>query len=127
MAQFKKTVRNYTEADAFLRGKDERKIAHNTWVKDWNRGSSHPDTPDCIAVVYHKTAIILFIKDGRTELWAMKYRTATTKQRINECLPSGYYLYQQNREWFLSTPDGEVEFNDGMTVFNSEGATHASS
>jgi len=64
---------------------------------------------------YHQSAVV--VKRGRTiRLDSHGYRTSTTKERINRHLPGGYRLYQEDYDWYLSTPDGDREFTDGMTI-----------
>lgn len=64
---------------------------------------------------YHQSPVV--IKKGRTyRLDSHGYKTSTTKERINRYIPGGYRVYQSDFEWYLSTPDGEREFQDGMTI-----------
>jgi len=44
------------------------------------------------------------------------FHTSTTKDRLNNYLPQGYSLSQQNHKWLLSTPHGTIDFYDGMRV-----------
>jgi len=47
------------------------------------------------------------------------WKTNTTKSRLNAILSahgSGEYVYQKNFNWFVSTKDGEVDFNDGIKL-----------
>ena len=44
------------------------------------------------------------------------WKTVTTKSRINDALPVGFYLYQQDFEWFVNTPDGALPFVNGMII-----------
>lgn len=66
---------------------------------------------------YHQSPVVA--RRGTTyRLSSCGYRTATTKERINRHLPAGYRVYQQDFQWYLSTPgDGDdMEFRDGMMI-----------
>lgn len=71
---------------------------------------------DRIIHYYHQSPVVTELPDGSFKIDSCGYRTSTTKERINRYLPSGYYLYQEDYEWFLKTPDGEREFTDGMRI-----------
>lgn len=72
---------------------------------------------------YHQHPVV--VVDGDTyRISSCGYKTATTKERINRYLPSGYRVYQEDLEWFLSVHDPNAdyderdpevrEFSDGM-------------
>jgi hypothetical protein len=53
------------------------------------------------------------------ELFDGGYKSVTTKSRLNAILSAhgnGEYVYQKNFNWFVSTKDGEVAFNDGIKL-----------
>jgi len=93
MAKFNAQIKSYEDAMQFLGGRDQRKLAHNTWVIAGPFGE--------IQVVYHRTAIATFRKDGTSEFTNGGHQTATTKQRLNELLPVGFGIYQKDFEWVL--------------------------
>lgn len=72
------------------------------------------------ALRYHWTDVVTAYQDGRVVLTSGGWRTSTTKERINRYLPVGYVLYQQKKTWWLSTPDGTVEFEDDMVLQPAE-------
>lgn len=87
-----------------------RKVANNTFL---NRRYD-----DSIAVTLHRTDVVTAFADGRIVLKSGGWRTLTTKDRINMFLPSLCHLTQRKNEWWLTTPDGTVEFEDGMVIFD---------
>ena len=109
MAQFKAQIQSYADASSFLGGKISRRIAHNTTVRNID---------GTIALIYHSTAVVEFHADGRILLNSGGWLTVTTKQRINEVLPSPYRVYQKSHEWFLydRARDISIPFSDGMTI-----------
>lgn len=102
------SVSDYQSADRFLGGKEEKKLAHNTKIYRGGEGS--------IGVVLHRTTIVRYRADGTIELDSGRYRTKTTAQRINQLLPPGYGLYQKRYDWFVRTPQGDIDFEDGMVL-----------
>jgi len=71
--------------------------------------------------IFHSTPVV--IKAGLTvKLSSGGWKTASTKQRINKYLPNGYRVKgtddtrRTEPEWVMSTPEQEVEFEDGMEV-----------
>jgi hypothetical protein len=76
-----------------------------------------------IVLRYHATDLVFAAPDC-VVLAAGRYRTATTKRRINSALPAGWHLYQHRHEWFLRAPSGDVQpFADGIVAH--EAATAA--
>jgi hypothetical protein len=101
-------VSSYGDAQRFLRGKKQRKLANNTFVRD--EGGT-------ITVVLHSTPVVEYFPTGLIVLRSGGHRTTTTKQRINQLLPAGWSLYQKDYGWYLRAPDGEVQdFFDGIAI-----------
>lgn len=68
---------------------------------------------------YHQSPVV--VEDGGTyRLDSHGYKTSTTKERLNRWTPSGYFVRQEDFVWYLETPNGRREFNDGMTVDTQE-------
>lgn len=67
-------------------------------------------------VRYHATDVIAYDGAGVYTLNSGGWLTTTTKKRINEYLPSGYWISQKQFAWTLNTPTGPLEFNDNMKV-----------
>jgi hypothetical protein len=64
---------------------------------------------------YHQSPVV--VENGRYyKLDSHGYKTMTTKERINRHIPAGYYVRQEDFTWYLETPDGRVEFEDGMII-----------
>lgn len=63
---------------------------------------------------YHQSPIAVEGVSGAYRFSHCGWDTSTTKQRLNRYLPSGYRVYQEDHDWYLSTPDGEVEWNNPM-------------
>lgn len=74
------------------------------------------DRGDHIAMRLHNTDIVMYRPDGAIVLDSGGWRTVTTKQRMNEALPGGVYLFQHKREWFIHERGNEQAFYDGLVV-----------
>ena len=60
---------------------------------------------------YHQSAVV--VTDGRHyRLDSHGYKTATTKERINRYLPSGFKLVQRDYEWYLKCWDPAADYDD---------------
>lgn len=64
---------------------------------------------------YHQSPVVTE-RDGTYRLSSCGYQTSTTKERINRYLPRGYRVVQRDFVWYLETPEGTEEFEDGMTI-----------
>lgn len=85
--------------------------------------SVHKDADGFMAVVYQNTAVVRF-NDHEVILNSNGWRTATTKTRMNQASNQyglGFYVYQQEGQWFVRTPAGEVPFRDGMKFLRPKG------
>lgn len=102
-------IRSLEDAYRFLDGAESRKLAHNTVVR------RHAAT-GAVDVVLHRTPVVTYTYSGWIILRSGGYRTATTKQRINQLLPPGWRLNQKDYDWTLTTPAGEYDFYDGITL-----------
>lgn len=96
MAIFKASIKSYKDAEAFLGGKDERKIGHNTWVR---RGNDINGV-GLIEVVYHKTPVVGYLSHGSIVLNTGGWLTVTTKDRINQLSPIP--VFNVKGEWFVT-------------------------
>lgn len=98
-------VNDYGSAMRFLRGKSERKLANNTFVRQEDESS--------VSVVLHRTPVVTYYRTGLIQLRSGGYRSKTTAQRINQLLPPGWKLSR----WVLIAPDGEKQdFFDGIAI-----------
>lgn len=90
------------------RGFDKKKVANNTYLQKEN---------DNFVIQLHNTNVITITQDsGETfySLTAKEYRTATTKDRINNFSPAR--IYQKRGVWFIQNKDTDTPFFDGITV-----------
>lgn len=72
-----------------------------------------------IVVEYHETDIVQHLSNGEVYLNSGGWRTSTTKQRMNRCLPEGFYVYQKRGVWWVRCgqfPTTDVLFKDGMEL-----------
>ena len=97
-----------------LRGDDGtwRRVCNNTNVCTMING---------LAVSLHGHMIVRFRNNGEIMLDSCGFRTATTKDRINRCLPLPWRVCQSKGEWKLWKRNDvdlaeEIPFVDGMTV-----------
>jgi len=67
-------------------------------------------------IFYHNTAIVIKTDDGFIRLSNGGWGTKSTKQRINLHIPSGYKVYQEQGDWYISTPDGDIDFYQGIAL-----------
>lgn len=75
---------------------------------------------DSGAVIYflHQSPIVVQHGDSY-RLDSCGYETKLTKERINANLPSGYKVRSRSGDWYVSLPDDEVAFEDGMILDTS--------
>lgn len=65
---------------------------------------------------YHQHPVVVEHEDGSITVSNCGHSTSTTKERINSYLPRGYSVYQEDFDWYLSTPEGDREFEQGMVI-----------
>lgn len=87
------------EALAALGSRDSRKVANNTYLIR---------TPEGAAVKLHATNVVTFLPEG-VRLDSGGWRTPVTRDRINECLPSGWRLWQDGGLWTAYPPRPEPD------------------
>jgi hypothetical protein len=102
----------YAKADEMLGKRDSRKLANNTYLKRGYDYSADADGTPVIHVQLHSTNIITFYPDGTISLNTGGWKTVTTMARIRQFSP--VHIGPNKGEWFVDTPDGPVEFSDGM-------------
>lgn len=91
--------------------KKSRLIARSTLRINYEDGSE--------AIRYHDTDVVTFHPNGNVELDSGGFRTATTKNRINE--HTNLNLYQEAGIWYIGMRGNTPEtFYDGIT-FDSKG------
>lgn len=106
------TVSDYQSAQAYLerhgrRGSGSARLSANTELRETGQG---------IGVLLHSTYVVTYKPNGEIVLNSGGWHTSTTAARINQFLPAGYRVYRKNYGLRLKTPDGDVDFQDGMTI-----------
>jgi hypothetical protein len=91
MAKLKATPKNYAAAAEVLAGRDSVRLGNNTYLERLNG-------LQFIGVRLHNTYVVRFHENGQITLHTGGYRTATTKDRINEFITGR--VYQKNHEWY---------------------------
>ncbi len=93
-------------------------IAINQEV-DWKKDNTEVINIEGVSFVYLYSNLIAMIGETWLELFDGGHQSNTTKSRLNAILQAhgnGEYVYQKNFNWFVSTKDGEVAFNDGIKL-----------
>lgn len=62
---------------------------------------------------------VLRIDNNGFKLDSGGWLTMHTKNCMNDNLPSGYKVFQKRGEWFLTTPDEVLDFEDNMIVITN--------
>ena len=92
----------------------KKKIANNTVEYLRENGEK--------VIRLHHTDIITFKVNGDIVLNSGGWQSATTKERMNEYLPNGFYIYQEKSVWYLdkrgykTKREGGYIFQDGITI-----------
>ena len=106
-------VTSFEDAATQLGNRNTLKLCRNTYLERPNSGS------DWIFVRYYDTEIVCHYRDGSVYLNSGKWRTSTTKQRINRCLPEGFHVFKKRGVWWVRCgqfPTTDVMFKDGMEL-----------
>ena len=111
MATQHKNPLTFESAMMMLGTKSTKKIADNTLLVRKGEGATI-----AIQVTLHDNLIML-LRPHQTQLFQGYHElTVTTKRRLTEYLPQGYCLGTNKGVNYLHTPDGKVEFINGMTL-----------
>jgi hypothetical protein len=81
---------------------------------DWKKDNTQVISIEGVSLVYLYNNLIAMVGDTWLELFDAGHQTKTTKSRLNAILfahGNGERIYQKDYQWFLSTTDGDVEFN----------------
>jgi hypothetical protein len=95
----------------FAKTRRARKLAHNTTLL-----VDLDVTSEGLFIQYHSTEIVTYYSDGSVRLNSGGWQTSTTKARINAFSPKGINVWQQLGSWYVTTPNGDFEFEDGMVI-----------
>jgi hypothetical protein len=109
------TVRTYQEAETYLGKKNSRKLNYG------KRQQAVERRPDgVLAVRMYETDVVTYFPDGRVQLSSGGWKTVTTKERINNHIPTGNYVSQERGVWYLRIGGWQTGtsyvFADGMTI-----------
>jgi hypothetical protein len=86
---------------------------------DWKKDNTEVINIEGVSFVYLYSNLIAMVGETWLELFDGGHQSNTTKSRLNAILQAhgnGEYVYQKNFNWFVSTKDGEVAFNDGIKL-----------
>jgi len=86
---------------------------------DWKLDNTEVVNIDGVSFVYLYNNLIAMVGDTWLELFDGGHKTATTKSRLNAILKehsNNECVYQKNFEWFVSTINGDVPFNNGIKL-----------
>jgi predicted membrane-bound dolichyl-phosphate-mannose-protein mannosyltransferase len=86
---------------------------------DWKKDNTQVINIQGVSFVYLYSNLIAMVGDTWLELFDGGYQSNTTKSRLNAILQAhgnGEYVYQKNFNWFVSTKNGEIPFNDGIKL-----------
>jgi len=88
--------------------------------RNWQLGNTKVLSGPNVSFVFLHDNKIAQIGDTFIELFDAGWQTVTTKSRLNAILQvhgcDGDRVFQKNHQWFVSTSDGIVEFEDGMIL-----------
>jgi hypothetical protein len=74
------------------------------------------DENETIGLKYHQTDVVKFFKNGIIELDTGGWHTMTTKARMNEYLPYGFYVSQKQGIWYVENNGNVYGFKDGVKI-----------
>jgi hypothetical protein len=86
---------------------------------DWKKDNTQVINIEGVSFVYLFDNLIAMVADTWIELFDGGHQTVTTKSRLNAILSAhgnGERVYAKNFNWFVSTNDGEVLFNNGIKL-----------
>ena len=87
--------------------------------RDWQLDNTMVSNKDGVSFVFLHGNCIAQIGDTFVRLFDGGWQTNTTKSRLNAILTvhgNGERVFQKNFNWFVSTNDGDVEFESGMKL-----------
>ena len=86
---------------------------------DWKKDNTQVVNIEGVSFVYLYNNLIAMVGDTWLELFDGGWKTNTTKSRLNAILKehgNSESVYQKNYEWFVSTKDGDIPFNNGIKL-----------
>jgi hypothetical protein len=87
---------------------------------DWQKDNTKVVNIEGVSFVYLYDNLIAMIGDTWLELFDGGHQSMTTKSRINAILAAHgtgtEYVFQKKGQWFVSTINGDIPFNDGIKL-----------
>ena len=86
---------------------------------DWHKDNTAVSTENGVSTVTLHGHKIAEVGDTWLRIFDAGWRTNTTKSRLNAILRAhgnGESVFQKEWQWFISTAEGVVEFEDGFTL-----------
>ena len=83
--------------------------------------AAYNDGKNINVILYNTKILSIEILTNNITLNTGGYSTNHTKNCINDWLPEEYSVFQKNFEWYVSTPQGVVDFKDNMVLNINEG------
>jgi hypothetical protein len=90
-----------------------------TASKDWRSANTEVINEDGVSIVKLHGNKIAEVGDTWLRLFDGGWQSVTTKSRLNAILRvhgNGEGIFQKNFEWFMSTAEGDVEFESGLML-----------
>jgi hypothetical protein len=87
--------------------------------KDWRSANTEVSNENGVSIVKLHGNKIAEVGDDFITLYDGGWQSTTTKSRLNAILRvhgTGEGVYQKNRVWYLSTAEGDVEFESGVVL-----------
>lgn len=97
--------------EKLLGNRDSKKIRYKTWAIRLPQGR--------VGIKHHNTVILTYDLDGTCIVDCHNWYTPTTKERLNNWLPEGWMIYQEDYVWYLvntANPDNPREYVNGMQI-----------
>lgn len=125
MSRFKQYMEMlYNEMGEYSRGHDEKlntfeKVKEAYLARGKEKGAGKTSTKvvkttDGYGIKYHNTVVVEMRPDNSYVFNSGGWMTNTTKARFAQYSP--FYFSQKNGKWFIKTPKGDFEFDDGMRI-----------
>jgi len=109
MATLDSYPRKHSDAEAALKGRPVKKIGYQTWVERTEAGD--------IALRHFATRVMTFHQDNSVTLDAKGFRSKSTRERLDDCVPRPYRIFQKKSLWWYGTFDGDpIPFFDGLVI-----------
>ena len=86
---------------------------------DWQKDNTKVVFEEGVSLVYLYNNLIAMVGDTWLELFDAGHQTNTTKSRLNAILSAhgnGERIYQKDYQWFVSTTDGDIEFDGNIRL-----------